>query len=61
MKTVIAWSPGGPEVLELIDFEPPTTQVGEVEIRVLLRDNESNDWKIGPDIFSTALPPGSRP
>jgi len=34
MKAVIARSPGGPEVLELTDIEPPTVQDDEVEIRV---------------------------
>ena len=34
MKAVIAKQPGGPEVLQLVDIDPPQTQNGEVKIRV---------------------------
>lgn len=34
MRAVIARTPGGPEVLEIAELEPPTAGEGEVEIRV---------------------------
>jgi NADPH2:quinone reductase len=34
MKAVVAKQPGGPEVLQLVDIDPPQTQKGEVKIRV---------------------------
>lgn len=34
MKAIIAKKPGGPEVLKLVDIDPPVTQQGEVKIRV---------------------------
>ena len=61
MRAVVYRSPGGPEVLELVDRELPTPGAGEVRVRVAVSGVNPTDWKSrqggrGPLAFPELVP-----